>query len=205
MNRNLMSVVILANHPLLRALALGCTVVALVTLMWQSETPKQPFDAAALRGQTEPDGFVVNGRYLSYDDTGKMTVRFESPRIEQFEADNLATMASPRAQLFTEGESEPWRLRADSGIIRDNNDLLELEGNVKVIRNTEGGRQATLTTSRLTLDNGSRTVYTEAPVELTDSFSVTRATGMKAWLDDRILELDSQVEGRYEPGQQANP
>jgi lipopolysaccharide export system protein LptC len=37
-------------------------------------------------------------------------------------------------------------------------------------------------------------------VELTDSFSLTRATGMKAWIDDRILELDSDVEGRYETG-----
>lgn len=205
MNRNLVSTMMLANHPLLRGVALACTVVALIALMWQSDEPVQPIDAAALRGQSEPDGFVVNGRYLSFDDTGKLTARFESPRIEQFEADNLATMESPRAQLFTEGETEPWRLSANSGALQDNNDLLELEGNVHVIRNTEGGRQVTLTTMRLTLDNGSRTVFTDAPVELTDAFSVTRAIGMKGWLDDRILELDSQVEGRYEPGQQAKP
>ncbi len=64
----------------------------------------------------------------------------------------------------------------------------------------QDGRSLTLTTSTLTLNNAERTVYTDAPVKLTDSFSLTRATGMKAWIDDRILELDSQVEGRYEPG-----
>ncbi|MEX2474950.1 LPS export ABC transporter periplasmic protein LptC [Marinobacter sp.] len=205
MNGNLVSVITLANQPLLRAFALACTVVVLIMLMWQSDENKEPVAAAALRGQSEPDGFVVNGRYLSYDETGALTVRFESPRIEQFESDNLATMESPRAQLFSEGEPEPWRLSADNGTLTDNNDLLELEGNVEVIRSIEGNRQGTLTTSRLTLDNSSRTVFTDAPVKLTDSFSVTRAIGMKAWMDDRILELDSQVEGRYEPGQQANP
>ena len=79
-------------------------------------------------------------------------------------------------------------------------DLVHLTGDVRVSQQAEGGRPLTLTTSTLTLDNAERTVYTDAPVELTDSFSLTRATGMKAWIDDRILELDSQVEGRYEPG-----
>lgn len=204
MRGNLLPTLLLIDRPLLRTLALGCTVVALVVMMWQSDEPQEPVDAAALRGQSEPDGFVVNGRYLSYDDTGKLSVRFESPRIEQFEADNKAVMESPRAELFGDGESEPWYLSSDTGTFREGDGLLQLEGNVKVIR-TSGDRQGILTTSRLTLDNHSRIVYTDAPVELTDSFSVTRATGMTAWIDDRILELNSQVEGRYEPGQQANP
>lgn len=201
MSRNLVSAMTFANHPLLRALALACTLVAVVVLMWQSDEPSEPVEAAALRGQSEPDGFVVNGRYLSFDETGRLTVRFESPRIEQFESEQLATMETPRAQLFTEGEAQPWRLSADTGTLLDNTELLELEGNVEVVRQTDTGRKATLTTPYLTLDNGRRIAYTDAPVTLTDAFSVTRAIGMKAWIDDRILELDSQVEGRYEPGQ----
>ncbi|WP_228300929.1 LPS export ABC transporter periplasmic protein LptC [Marinobacter lipolyticus] len=205
MSGNLVAAMTLANHPLMRAFALGCAAVALFTLMWQSDEPKEPVEAAALRGQSEPDGFVVKGRFMSFDETGRLTVRFESPRIEQFEDRNLATMESPRALVFGEGEPDPWRITADSGTVRDSTEVVELEGNVKVVRRTENNRQATLTTSRLTLNNVDRTAYTDAPVELTDSFSVTRAIGMKAWMDDRILELDSQVEGRYEPGQQANP
>ncbi|WP_297791822.1 LPS export ABC transporter periplasmic protein LptC [uncultured Marinobacter sp.] len=204
MRGNLLPTLLLVDRPWLRTLALGCAAVALVMMLWQSDEPQEPVDAAALRGQSEPDGFVVNGRYLSYDENGKLSVRFESPRIEQFEAQNKAIMESPRAELFGEGEEEPWYLSADSGTFREGKGLLHLEGNVQVIRRS-GDRQGTLTTSRLTLDNSKNTVYTDAPVELTDSFSVTRATGMKAWIDDRILELNSQVEGRYEPGQQANP
>jgi lipopolysaccharide export system protein LptC len=57
-----------------------------------------------------------------------------------------------------------------------------------------------LSTQALTLDNENRTIYTNEPVEIIDALGITRATGMKAWLDERILELNAQVEGRYETG-----
>ena len=81
----------------------------------------------------------------------------------------------------------------------DRHVLLRLEQDVVVRRTLANGREGTLVTDRLTLDNGERIVHTDAPVRLTDQFSVTEAVGMKAWIDDRILELRSQVESVYEP------
>jgi lipopolysaccharide export system protein LptC len=188
------------SRPWVRTLGLATTIVALFFLLWQSDEPSEPVDAAALRGESEPDGFVVNGRYLSFDETGQLTARFQSPRIEQFEARNETLMESPEATLYGEPGNAPWQVRANEGRFMEAKDLVHLTGDVRVFREAEGGRPLTLTTSTLTLDNTERTVYTDAPVELTDSFSLTRATGMKAWIDDRILELNSQVEGRYEPG-----
>lgn len=86
----------LPDRPWLRTLALAGTVVAAVFLLWQSDEPPVIDDeAAALRGDAEPDGFVVNGRYTSFDESGNLKIRFSSPRIEQFEEGNLATMDSP--------------------------------------------------------------------------------------------------------------
>ena len=183
-----------------RTLALAGTIVALFFLLWQSDDPSEPVDATALRGESEPDGFVVNGRYLSFDETGRLTTRFQSPRIEQFDARNETIMESPMATLYGESGTAPWRVEANEGRFLEADNLVHLTGDVRVTREAENGRPLTLTTTALTLDNSERTVYTEAPVEMTDAFSLTRATGMKAWIDDRILELDSQVEGRYEPG-----
>jgi len=188
------------NRPWARTLGLAGTIVALFFLLWQSDDPSEPVDAAALRGESEPDGFVVNGRYLSFDETGRLTTRFQSPRIEQFEARSETIMESPQATLYGDTGTPLWRVHANNGRFLEAEDLVHLTGDVRVTRAADGGRPLTLTTSALTLDNAERTVYTDAPVELTDSFSLTRATGMKAWIDDRILELDSQVEGRYEPG-----
>lgn len=182
-----------------RTLGLAGTMVALFSLLWQSDEPSEPVDAAALRGESEPDGFVVNGHFVSYDEDGRITTRFRSPRVEQFEARNETVMEAPRASLY--GDSGvPWNVQAAEGRFLEADEIVYLTGDVKVTREAESGRPLTLTTTELTLDNRERTVYTDKPVELTDAFSLTRATGMKAWIDERILELDSQVEGRYETG-----
>ncbi|MDL0432048.1 LPS export ABC transporter periplasmic protein LptC [Marinobacter sp. TBZ242] len=189
------------HRPWVRTLGLAGTIVALFFLLWQSDEPTVPTDAASLRGESEPDGFVVNGQFLSYDETGRLTTRFQSPRIEQFESRNETIMESPRATLYGEEGNAPWQVQATKGRFLEAQELVHLTGNVKVTREAEGGRPLILTTTALTVNNRNRTVYTDKPVELTDAVSLTRATGMKAWIDDRILELNSQVEGRYETGQ----
>lgn len=193
----------LPDRPWLRTLALAGTLAAVMFLMWQSdEPPVVNQKAAELRGDAEPDGFVVNGEYTSFDEAGNLKVSFTSPRIEQFEEDNLATMVSPKAKLFgNEGNAnaEPWIIEAENGSLLQNENLLHLTGNVRVLRSV-GGRDTTLTTSTLTLDNDRSMAYTDAPVVIRDVTGITRAVGMTAWIDERIVELKSQVEGRYETG-----
>ncbi|AOY90115.1 LPS export ABC transporter periplasmic protein LptC [Marinobacter salinus] len=188
----------LENRPWIRSLALIGTILATIFLLWRSDEPAVVSnEAAELRGKGEPDGFVVNGSYTSYDEAGNLKIHFTSPRIEQFEEGNLATMESPRAKLYGEPGTDPWVVEAENGSLLQNENLLYLTGNVRVVR-TIGDREATLKTSSLTLDNDMGTAYTDAPVEIIDQVGVTRATGMKAWIDQRVLELNSQVEGRYE-------
>ncbi|KMQ75661.1 LPS export ABC transporter periplasmic protein LptC [Marinobacter subterrani] len=193
----------LPDRPWLRTLALAGTLAAVMFLMWQSdEPPVTNQKAAELRGDAEPDGFVVNGEYTSFDETGNLKISFTSPRIEQFEEGNLATMVSPKAKLFgNEGNAnaEPWIIEAENGSLLQNENLLYLTGNVRILRSV-GGRDTTLTTSTLTLDNDRSMAYTDAPVVIRDVTGITHAVGMKAWIDERVLELNSKVEGRYETG-----
>lgn len=194
-----LSTLAMANRPKLRMLALALTIAATMFLLWRSDEPPATSysDAQKLRGSAEPDGFVVNGSYTSYDETGHRKIVFTSPRIEQFEEGNLAVMESPSAELLGKTGEEPWVLNAEKGRLQQDQDMLFLTGNVRVVR-TIGDREATLNTESLTLDNSKGTVYTDDLVDITDSVGTTRAKGMKAWIDKRILELNSQVEGRYE-------
>lgn len=191
----------LADRPWLRNLALAGTVVAAVFLLWRSdEAPVVDQEAAALRGEDEPDGFVVDGHYTAYDEAGNLEIQFVSPRIEQFDEENLATMESPRAKLYGGGaDTLPWIVEANQGRLLREQELVHLSGDVRILRSV-GDRETTLTTTTLTLDNDRGMVYTEAPVEIRDVTGVTTATGMKAWIDERVLELNSQVEGYYETG-----
>ncbi len=196
----------LIRSPKVRMLGLAVTVLVLFAMLWQSEEPTTPSEAAALRGEAEPDSFVTGGRYLSFNETGQLTSRIESQRIEQFESDQLTRMHQPRATLFGEADDASWELEAQQGEFLETQDLMHLTGNVRIIRLADQSGAVSpsspmsLSTEALTLNNADRTIYTSEPVEITDALGITRATGMKAWIDQRILELNAQVEGRYDPG-----
>ena len=188
----------LLRKPRLRNLALAATVGATVFLMWQrEEVDIMRGDATELRGPSEPDSFVVEGRYTTWDEQGNLKMTLASPRIEQFEDTDHATMNAPRARIYSEQGTDPWIIEADVGSLQQNENRMVLTGNVVVLRQTADS-EATLTTSSLTLDNNQGIVYTDQPVTITEPFGVTRATGMKAWVDQRVLELNSRVEGHYE-------
>jgi len=188
------------QRPGWRTIALLTTFIATAALLWHSDNDvPMPTQDSELRGDREPDSFVVDALYTSYDEQGTVKIQFVSPRIEQFEAGGYAIMAEPQATIRGKPGSEPWQLTAKHGKLLDNNSQLELEGDVRIVRQI-GERSATLSTTRLTLDNRTNMAYTDAPVEIVDATGITYATGMKAWFNERILELDSQVEGRYETG-----
>ena len=181
-----------------RTLALIAVIGATLLLMWQSEDRdlSNP-QAEQLRGPSEPDSFVVGSYYRSWDEQGHLEIQLTSPRIEQFEDTNHALLEKPVARVFPQGRPQPWIIEADEGSLLQSEGLLNLTHNVVVTRRSEDA-EATLTTNALTLDDNEGTVYTDQPVTITEPFGVTRATGMKAWIDQRILELNSQVEGQYE-------
>ncbi len=190
----------LALGPKMRALALAAVIAALIAMLWQSDEPVQPMEATSLRGKAEPDSFVVGGRFLSFGETGQLTTRIESQRVEQFEEDKLFRMQQPRATLFDEAGEATWQLAAEQGRFVEAKEIMHLTGDVRVVRLADQRGPLSLTTEALTLDNSNRTAYTGEPVKISDPLGITRATGMKAWMDKRILELNAQVEGRYEPG-----
>ncbi|MDX1756724.1 MAG: LPS export ABC transporter periplasmic protein LptC [Marinobacter sp.] len=189
------------SRPWVRTLALLVSVLVLVALLWQSDERIPAPDAESLRGPSEPDGFVINGHYRAFNEQGHLTTMISSPRIEQFDADHTAIMNEPNATLIDRKSGAAWHLTAKRGTFRENADRIRLSGEVLVTRPIADGRDATLETDSLVLDNRQRTVHTDDRVTMTDGRNTTRATGMTAWIDDRIVEFKSQVEGQYEPAQ----
>ena len=93
-----------------------------------------------------------------------------------------------------------WRLTADGGLAQPDMDTVELEGNVVMT----GGKQslpepAVLRTDRLTLDTSAKLAHTEAPVTLGFGRHELAATGMQADLMAQTLQLESGVNGRFNP------
>jgi lipopolysaccharide export system protein LptC len=186
-------------RPGIRNTLLALLVSALLTLMWQSDQPEPASPGTSGDGSQGPDGFIEQGRYLSFNEQGRKVIEVTSPRIEQFGQRQLATMESPEAWLTHNRGDQPWHLVAGHGKLEQDGMILTLTDHVVISTTDARGRQATLSTSRLQLDNKQRTVTTDRSVTIRNPAGVTRATGMKAWADDHILELQSDVEGIYEP------
>lgn len=184
--------------PRLRHLLIVVIAIALVALLWQSDEQSRPNNAAGLRGPDEPDSFVVNGVFRSYTEDGALKSELHSARIEQFENRNLANLIAPRAVVHDTGSGRPWVMEAAEGRYQPDQEQLHLSGDVSITRPLDNGTRARLTSDRLTLDNQRRIVHTDAPVVLHSPRGETHAVGLKGWIDDRILELQSQVEGRYD-------
>ncbi|MGM0569681.1 LPS export ABC transporter periplasmic protein LptC [Marinobacter sp.] len=191
----------LLARPRIRNPGLAIAALVLGYLIWQSDDPRSvDTDAIALRGETEPDTFVNQGVFRSFDRSGQPEIVLTSPRTEQFDDRKEALLEAPDGTLYDHDAGLRWLITANSGLYDMAAEIMDLEGDVEVIRRGEGG-DAVLLTEYLRIDNASRTATTDRPVTLTSPGQVTHARGLTGWLDDRVLELENSVEGTYETRQ----
>jgi len=188
-------------HPRVRNPGLAIAAVVLGYMLWQSDDPRSVDTAAiALRGETEPDTFVNQGIFRSFDASGRPEIVVTSPRTEQFDDRKEAFLEAPDGTLHDHEADLRWLITANTGLYDMAAEVMDLEGDVEVIRRTGGG-DAVLLTEYLRIDNASRTATTDRPVTLTSPGNITHARGLTGWLDERVLELENSVEGIYETRQ----
>lgn len=201
-----------SRNPLLRVLdflarpgirnpALLIAALTLGFLLWHSDEPAI-IDTGAmdLRGATEPDTFINDGTFRSFDTQGRPKLVASSPRAEQFDDRREVVLEAPDATLYDHEANLRWLLDADHGLYHMASEVMELEDNVVVTRSVEGGN-AVLLTEYLRIDNPAGRATTDHPVTLKSPGSVTHARGMTGWFDERVLELENSVEGIYETRQ----
>lgn len=185
-------------RPGVRNPGLLAAALALGFLLWQSdEPPTTAPDAAALRGATEPDTFINQGIFRSFDEQGRPELVASSPRTEQFDERQEAILESPDATLYDHEADLRWLLSANHGLYHITTEVMELTGDVAVTRNVEGG-DAVLLTEYLLIDSPAGRATTDYPVTLQSPGAVTHARGMTGWFDERVVELENSVEGIYE-------
>lgn len=188
----------LLARPRVRNPGLLIAALALGFLLWQSDEPRSTdTDAMALRGETEPDTFINQGVFRSFDAQGRPKLVATSPRTEQFDDRQEAILEAPDATLYDHEADLRWLVVANEGLYHMTTEVMELEGSVEVTRSVEGGN-AVLLTEYLRIDNPAGRATTDHPVTLKSPGNITHARGMTGWFDERVLELENSVEGIYE-------
>ncbi len=133
------------------------------------------------------------------DEQGRPREKLSSQQLLHHDSSDSATLIAPRIRLRDE-QGQHWQLKADSGVLLQQGEELDLHGQVSLSRSASPG------SSRLRLESEHMSIrpregYAEsdAPVRISDARATINALGMRAYIDEQRLELPAQVRGTYDP------
>jgi LPS export ABC transporter protein LptC len=182
-------------------LALGPAVLIMWLLSSSDDisVPEEVATSSLLPGQAPYEGFGRSVRSMIYDQNGYLAYTLNAAIQRQY-PNQLTELELPHMQMF-DGRSELWNISAASGRIRTSTggDILQLdlEDSVEVVHQPSADAEIRLTTSWLSIEPPTRTLYTTAPVQVNGSGIDLTAVGMFADLNVNLLNFNSSIQGRY--------
>ena len=140
-----------------------------------------------------PDFFVENFVTTMRDEEGEPRQRIQAAYMAHFSDTGTREFTWPRLTMYR-GDAAPWQARAERGWLSASGDLMLLQGEVFIWRNSrEGEPRIEIETRDLRVLPGTDYGETDQPVVITTRHSRSRGVGMRAWLEKGRLELLSQV------------
>jgi len=127
------------------------------------------------------------------DSAGKRTFRVSGPRLSRRGDDGSIFVESPD-YLLVDGGGHPWNGKSDSAWVDKEGEVMKLLGRVEMHRAAEAQEEPIdVVTSDLTTYPKKKTMETAAAATITQPGSILRGTGMRGDLNDKTLELLSDV------------
>lgn len=143
------------------------------------------------------DFYAINAHSVQYLPDGGVQSDMTSEKLEHVQSTDVTLLTEPRMNLYR-GTAYPWKVRSARGEVGPDGDEVELIDQVRVERTDEKGRATILTTSRLTVFPQKEYAQTQQAVRIDAANGVTTAQGMKAYLNDGRMLLQSNVRGQHE-------
>jgi lipopolysaccharide export system protein LptC len=171
---------------------------ALGTWYWSRMTaPAETEDAPARSG---PLGYYLRDAVLlGTDEEGRIVYRISADLAEERPEDGSLLLRGVNVE-FRQDPQIPWRVRAARAEAQPERSYLDLEGDVELEREGSDDRARTLVeTSRLRLEPELHRAVASGEVRFTVGDTTLSAVGLKAFLREDRLELESKIHGRYLP------
>ena len=170
------------------------------------------------KDQTEkPSAFISNGEFTIYDKKGHPT-NFLSKKARYYSNPKRILIDTPFISFTTE-DNQVITLNAKKGTFHPTEEKLTLTGNVIIQRLppthpnaltfSSGNAESppdnavdqyetwTLKSEGFELNNQTHFISTDQAVTMTKGESSVRAVGLNAWINERKIELLSEVQGHY--------
>ena len=170
------------------------TVIA-IFIFNEAGDPQSTKKAISLPETVKPSSFIQNGRFVIYDKAGYSTI-LVSEKTSFFENANYADIVSPSLTL-EDSSGDEVHLTAQTGRYYPKSEKLTLKGDVIVSQIYPVDSAWSLRGEAFTFDNKSRFISSDQAVNMKKGLHSINAIGLKAWIDEKRIELLSQVRGEY--------
>lgn len=161
---------------------------------WRSDNDTVTFE------KTEQPGYSArNAELIETGVDGRPLFRLDAETIHQRSQDDSVDLDNVHMSYRGERSSQ-WALTAEHGTVREGNERIELDGNVRVVGVMPGTSDlATIRTEKLTFNTRLQVADSREPVTLSFGSREIHATGIVANLKDEHVKLESDIHGRYSP------
>jgi LPS export ABC transporter protein LptC len=174
------------------------TAMAGATWYWSRIPAPQPYAEAGR--ESLPLGFYLqDAEIFASNDDGHLSYRLLAARAEELPNENLLILDNVRVE-YQPVENVPWLLTAESGRAPIDQSYFDLIGAVELANNPDDDLERTIIqTEELRFDPQTFVASTEASVKLLIGDRRLDAVGIKVFLRDDRVELESSVHGQFDP------
>ena len=179
------------NLLLVLAMVLAVILLAMIALRYRPENNLQTIVKAL------PEGIDVSLQDIDYThiEEGRARWRLVARQVERQAKTSILAVSSPEMIFYDEQGEVTGSLQAAAGEVSEDYRKVRLNGQV-VLRNPSG---YTLSTDRLNYDHDTQVVATDSLVRLESSGLYLEGQGLIFHVQTKMLELNSQVRGVFEP------
>ena len=168
---------------------------------WLVQVMQGEENAAGFNAGNEPDYIVDNFSWVRMSEAGKPRYVISGERLTHRPVDNTALVDKPVVQSLTD-EHPPMTMTSDRGLVSQNQNQIDLTGNVDIRRPAAPGSDPLrIRTEVLTILPDEEIAKTDKPIHMTLGSASVDAVGMVANNATQQIALGGRGKMTYPPRQ----
>ncbi|MFA5960408.1 MAG: LPS export ABC transporter periplasmic protein LptC [Tatlockia sp.] len=145
------------------------------------------------------DFHITNLTLKQFDASGKMGHFLQSPLVWHLPESDTHFFKTPRLSL-TESNQSTWHIRAKLAAAKQKGQEITFTHQVVIHQNkNDGSKGSTLQTEELTYLPKERLAKSDAAIRFEQPGSVVHSQGMKAYLNEKRIQLLNKTRATFEP------
>jgi len=172
--------------------------VAVLVSGWMLLREHERRAPARFTGPPRSDYQLHEFELASYDETGKLSFRLQSPRLTHDDARSAFHVDAPKFQFFNH-DGKAWNATGKRALVDTRSKQVALREDVRVSQVSTGAQgRFVLTTQALDADTVNKRLTSDTTVTVQRPGSILRGIGLTANLDTKQFDLAAAVRGRLE-------